>query len=115
MTPVKPLDGPAAVVDRGRRAVLLWWPMSRSTKATVVFLSLFIAFVVIRSLRTPAVECEVCITYDGQQQCGKASSDTRARAIQSATTAACATLAGGMTESIHCQNTRPDKAVCTGG
>lgn len=88
--------------------------MSRTTKATIVFLTLFIAFVVVRSLHTRAVECEVCITYDGQRECGKASSDTRALAVQSATTAACATLAGGMTESIRCQNTPPDKAVCTG-
>jgi hypothetical protein len=88
--------------------------MSRTTKATFVFLSLFIGFVVVRSLSVPTVECEVCITYAGEQQCRRASSDTRSMAMQSATTAACATLAGGMTESIRCQNTAPDKAVCTG-
>lgn len=87
--------------------------MSRSTKATVVFLVLFIGFVVARSLRVPKVECEVCITYDGAQQCRRASSGTRETALQSATTAACATLAGGMTESIRCQNTPPDRVTCT--
>ena len=87
--------------------------MSRSTKATAVFLALFIGFVVARSLRVHKIECEVCITYDGEQQCRKASSDTREIALQSATTAACATLAGGMTESIRCQNTPPDRAACS--
>jgi len=88
--------------------------MSKTTKATVVFLALFIGFVVFRSLRIPRMECEVCITYDGEQQCRKASADTRQMAMQSAATAACATLAGGMTESIRCQNTPPDRATCTG-
>jgi hypothetical protein len=88
--------------------------MSRTTKATIIFLALFIGFVVFRSLRVATIECEVCITYDGEQQCRKASSDTRDLALQSATTAACATLAGGMTESIRCQNTPPDRATCTG-
>jgi len=87
--------------------------MSKTTKATVVFLALFIGFVVFRSLSIPKIECEVCITYDGEQQCRKASSDTREMALQSATTAACATLAGGMTESIRCQNTPPDRATCS--
>jgi len=89
--------------------------MSRTTKATVVFLALFIGFVVVRSLRVPKIECEVCITYAGEQQCRRASSDTREMALQSATTAACATLAGGMTESIRCQNTPPDRVECSGG
>jgi hypothetical protein len=88
--------------------------MSRTTKATVVFLALFFGFVIFRSLRVPKIECEVCVTYDGQQQCRKASSETRQMALQSATTAACATLAGGMTESIRCQNTPPDRATCSG-
>jgi hypothetical protein len=88
--------------------------MSKTTKATVVFLALFFGYVVFRSLRIPKIECEVCITYDGEQQCRKASADTRPMALQSATTAACATLAGGMTESIRCQNTPPDRATCSG-
>lgn len=88
--------------------------MSKTTKATVVFLALFIGFVIFRSLGVSKVECEVCITYDGQQQCRKASSDTRDMAMQSATTAACATIAGGMTDSIRCQNTPPDRATCSG-
>ena len=88
--------------------------MSRSTRATIVFLVLLFGFIVMRSMSVAKVECEVCITFDGQSRCGKASSETRELARQSATTAACATLAGGMTESIRCQNTTPDRAVCSG-
>jgi len=88
--------------------------MSKTTKATVLFLALLFGYVVFRSMSIPKIECEVCITYDGEQQCRKASSDTHQMAMQSATTAACATLAGGMTDSIRCQNTTPDRATCTG-
>jgi hypothetical protein len=88
--------------------------MSRSTRATIVFLVLLFGFIVMRSMSVAKVECEVCVTFDGQSECGKASSETREVALQSATTAACATLAGGMTESIRCQNTTPDRAVCSG-
>ena len=88
--------------------------MSRSTKATVVFLALFIGAVVVLSLRVPKVECEVCITFHGQTRCSRASAADEKGAIQSATIAACGPLAGGMTETIACQNTPPDRASCGG-
>lgn len=88
--------------------------MSRSTKATVVFLVLFIGAVVFLSLRVPKIECEVCVTFHGQQRCSRASAADEKGALQSATIAACALLAGGMTDSIACQNTPPDRSTCGG-
>jgi hypothetical protein len=87
--------------------------VSRTTRISVVFLALFITLVVYMSFHSTKVECEVCVTYQGQTNCGKASSETREGAIRSAVTAACATLAGGMTETIRCQNTPPDRTTCT--
>jgi hypothetical protein len=86
--------------------------MSRSTKATVLFLVLFIGTVVVLSLRVPKVECEVCITFHGQTGCSRASAADEKGAIQSATIAACGPIAGGMTDTIACQNTPPDKTRC---
>ena len=87
--------------------------MSRTTRTSLVFLAVFITLVVYLSFHTTKVECEVCVTYEGQTNCGKASSETREGAVRSAVTAACATLAGGMTETIRCQNTPPDRTTCT--
>jgi hypothetical protein len=89
--------------------------MSRTTKATLVFLVLFIGAVVVLSLRVPKVECEVCVTFHGEQRCSRASAADEKGALQSATIAACGVLAGGMTDTIACQNTPPDRTSCLGG
>jgi len=86
--------------------------MSRTTKATLVFLTVFIAVVVYLSVRAPRHECEVCLTFQGESVCRTAASGTREASIESAVTSACGTLAAGMTESIRCQNTPPDRVAC---
>ena len=86
--------------------------MSRSTKATLVFLVAFLAVLVYLSTRAGGHECEVCVTFMGASVCRTAASETRERAIESAVTSACGTLASGMTESIRCQNTPPDRTTC---
>ena len=87
--------------------------MSRTTKTSLVFLALFIAGTVYLSTRVAQVTCEVCITFNGTTTCRKAASDNREAAIQSAVTSACSNMAGGMTETIACQNTEPDRTACT--
>lgn len=87
--------------------------MSRTTRISLGFLALFITLVIYLSFHTTKVECEVCVTYEGQTNCGKASSETREGAVRSAVTAACATLAGGMTDTIRCQNTPSDRTTCS--
>lgn len=86
--------------------------MSRTTKATIVFLALFAAVVVFRTVRAPRHECEVCLTFNRETVCRKAASGTREASVESAVTSACGTLAAGMTESIRCQNTPPDRVDC---
>lgn len=88
--------------------------MGKATKATLVFLVLFIGGVVWLSTRVAQYECRVCLTYNGHTECRTAASGTKDAAIQSAVTADCGTLAGGMTETIACQNTRPDSVDCRG-
>ena len=53
--------------------------------------------------------CEVCITYNGSTNCAIASGTTRKEAQGSATNTACASISGGVTQSIQCGNTPPDK------
>ena len=86
--------------------------MSLTTKTTLVFLGLFIAVVVYLSMTIAAHQCEVCVTFHGQTVCRTAASGTRDASIESAVTSACAMLASGMTDSIRCQNTQPDRVSC---
>jgi hypothetical protein len=86
--------------------------MGKTTKATIVFLVLIVGVVVYRSMTIAQYECDVCVTFEGQQVCRTAASGERKAAIESAVTSACATLASGMTDSIHCQNTPPDRLAC---
>ena len=86
--------------------------MSKTTKATILFLVLMIGIVLYRSLTIPAYECEVCVAFQGDAVCRTAASGTREASIESAVTSACGTLASGMTESIRCQNTPPVRIDC---
>ena len=87
--------------------------MGKTTKATLVFLVLFIGGVVYLSTRIARSTCRVCVTYDGHTICRTAASGTRKAAVESAVTSACSGLASGMTESIKCENTPPDSADCS--
>ena len=89
-------------------------PLGRTTKATVIFLTFVIVFVIYRSMTIAEYECEVCVTFHSRTVCRTAASGTRDASIDSAVTSACATLASGMTESIRCQNTEPDRISCIG-
>jgi hypothetical protein len=86
--------------------------MSRTTKTSLVFLALFILATVYLSTRIALVTCEVCVTFRGATTCRKGASGTREAAIQSAVTSACSNMAGGMTEVIACENTKPDRTSC---
>ena len=87
--------------------------MGKTTKATLVFLVLFIGLVVYLSTRVAHQECRVCVTFNGRTLCRTAASGTEKAAIESAVTSDCSGLASGMTESIKCENTRPDSAACS--
>jgi hypothetical protein len=62
--------------------------------------------------RQARVECEVCIAYAGRSACRVAAARDRGEAAQAATTAACAVLSSGVTETVACQGTRPAKLFC---
>ena len=84
-------------------------------KITMVFAALTLVGVVaiVRSTMLNYSElCEVCITFGGRSECREAYGKTRDEAVRTATDNACAPLAGGMTDSISCSNTTPDRVTC---
>jgi hypothetical protein len=84
----------------------------RNRVAAVAVLAPVVGFVVYSSFRVSAVECEVCMRFDGRSICRSASAARRAEALRSATDNACALLTSGMTNSIRCQDSEPVKSEC---
>ena len=69
-------------------------------------------FLVRGSLSTVQAECSLCLTYQGRTECRAGSGATEAEAQQAAIKAACGLMAGGMTETIACQNAPPTNVQC---
>jgi hypothetical protein len=71
------------------------------------------ALIVWRSFQIGGVRCEVCISYGGRSQCRTVDGTSRNEALAAATTNVCAYLSSGVTDSMACARTPPDKAECT--
>jgi hypothetical protein len=74
----------------------------------ILFGVLVIGAVAVSSFRSQPYHVRVCITFNSRTDCRSASAQTRAEAQRAATTAACSQISGGVTESMQCENTRPD-------
>jgi hypothetical protein len=87
--------------------------MKRSVTVLVVIgIALVIGYLVLGSTQLVQAECEVCVVYNGQEQCRRGAGTTDAEARQAAQKAACAVMAFGMNETIACSNTQPKVARC---
>lgn len=76
--------------------------------AALFFVGLFIA-----TTREAAVECEVCLEFDGQQACRTGTAAGRAEAQRGAVSAACTVLASGITRRMECDRTPPRSVSCS--
>lgn len=71
-----------------------------------------ITVVVWSSFRVGAVRCEVCMTFAGRQACRTVDADTEDEARSGAIMNACALVASGVTDTMACQRSEPDRADC---
>ena len=78
----------------------------------VAIILAFVAFLTWSTLEAQKVSCEVCVAYDGGENCATASHQDEEEAARSAQTTACGTIAHGMNASIACQNTPPKSRSC---
>ena len=76
------------------------WPVI----AGIAFIVIFIAAMAYSTLGNAQERCEVCVTYNGQTNCGTSAASNREQAERSATDIACNSLTHGMTELMQCQN-----------
>ncbi len=73
----------------------------------------FLVGLVYSTLQQTAVECRVCITYNGKRQCETVRGSDRSLAQMQATSTACTFLSSGVTDSMRCSDTPPDVVECT--
>jgi len=86
--------------------------MSSGKIATIVAIVAFVVLLLWSTLSAQRVECEVCVEFQGRQNCATASAATEDEAARSAQTTACGTLAGGMAETVFCGNATPKSRRC---
>ena len=84
----------------------------KSFAATVAVLVPVAAVVIYSSFQVSEYECEVCMSFAGRDVCRTVSAQTEAEGLRGAIDNACALLASGVTETMRCSRTRPNKATC---
>ena len=82
--------------------------MKKTTWLGILFAVLVVGYLVISSFQRQAFKCQVCITFKGRQDCATGAAQSEMEAMRTATTTACAVIAGGVIESNQCENTPPD-------
>ncbi|MBI1353948.1 MAG: hypothetical protein GC160_06345 [Acidobacteria bacterium] len=85
--------------------------MSKVTLVSLLFGLAVLGTLIYSTMGLRGYSCEVCMTFEGRTQCAKASGTTKEEAQRTATDTACAPISSGMTESIQCSNTPPDKVT----
>jgi hypothetical protein len=86
--------------------------MKRGTVVTIIAIVAFGALLLFNTLSAQKVACEVCVEFNGRQNCATASHENETEARRSAQTTACGTLASGMDQSIACDRVVPKSSQC---
>ena len=86
--------------------------MNKTTLIAILFSLIVLGVLIYSTMNLQQYSCEVCITYQGQNNCSSAAGTSREEAIRTATDVACAPITNGMTESIQCSNTPPKSVNC---
>ncbi len=81
--------------------------MKQRTLLGILGALLFIALLTYLSMGQKQHRVEVCVTFNGRENCRIASGPTREQAQRTAADNACATIASGMTETMSCGQTPP--------
>ena len=81
--------------------------MSRNALLAIAGVLAFIALLAYMTMGMRQHRVEVCMEFQGKQNCRIASGPTREQALRTATENACATISSGMTESMSCGKTPP--------
>ncbi len=65
-----------------------------------------------KTMSAQLATCEVCVVFNGQRQCSKASGPNEKDAARSAHSTACGPISNGMNEKIACDSRPPEVLRC---
>ena len=85
--------------------------MKKTVWVAIAFVVLVVGLVISTTFQGERVRVEVCMAFAGRRDCRTASAKTRQDALRTAVTNACAQLAGGVTDSMQCENTPPESVT----
>jgi hypothetical protein len=88
--------------------------MNRKAKILIVVAGIagLVGYFTYLTMSVSTISCEVCVEFHGVTECRRATGKDRMEAEMSAASTACGLLAGGVTDSIACQNTVPKSVSC---
>ncbi len=86
--------------------------MKRGTIITLIVVAVFGVLLLFNTLSAQKVTCDVCVEFNGKQNCATASHETEDEARRTAQTTACGPLASGMDQSIACDRKPAVSAQC---
>jgi hypothetical protein len=85
--------------------------LKRIVLLVVLFVGVVLGVIVYSTLNLARYRVEVCVTFHGHSQCRTASADSEEHALRAASSNACALIASGVTDSIACEHTQPDRVT----
>lgn len=86
--------------------------MKPRTLAAIAGILLFIAFLTWSTLSAQKISCNVCVSFNGNQNCASASQATAEEATRAAQTTACGPVTSGMNDAIACDRREPVSQQC---
>ncbi len=84
-------------------------------RSTIIGIGLTVGFaglLFVSTLRAQKEVCEVCVSFNGGENCATASAETREEAARSAQNTACGPLVNGMNDALACDARPPVRAMC---
>ncbi len=77
----------------------------------ILFAIVILSVLIYSTMNLAKHRVEVCITFQGHAACRTASGTTEDFARHTAITNACSQISSGVTDSIACENTQPDRVA----
>ena len=81
--------------------------MSKTVLIGLVFVVAVVASLIYSTMHVAQYRVEVCIAFQGRNECRTASADTQDHALRSAQSNACALMVSGVTETMQCERANP--------
>ncbi|MCC7052598.1 MAG: hypothetical protein IT355_04980 [Gemmatimonadaceae bacterium] len=84
----------------------------RTTLLTILFVAAMGVLFWKKTMGAQLATCEVCVVFNGQRQCSRASGATSVEAARTAQSTACGPVATGMNEKIACDRRPAELRRC---